>query len=207
MEIIQDETTNKKIIKYECKSCGHRGVHTLQEWRKDIVSYEMSCHNCGSIIALITLPQEFKIEEAAWDHLLPVYRLPRRIPYQVTTPCRKCGYATSHETNPNIHDGVYTECCDNCLEPIAYVRYEKEIKETNSMIRLTRNDKLIVNLQCPYCKTEQDVPLTTSNSRPVGLYRCCTHCDLVWRVEVNIKNHPIPDQQIEWHKMYKKGLR
>jgi hypothetical protein len=60
---------------------------------------------------------------------------------------------------------------------------------------------------CPYCHTEQVVLANTANYRPIGTLVRCIHCDLVWRLSIRLKNTPLPEQEIEWQQMYKKGWR
>ena len=62
------------------------------------------------------------------------------------------------------------------------------------IIRLTNQDKLAMDVKCPYCATKQVALANYHQGRLTGAYVRCCKCGSVWRIEINIKNHRLPDQ-------------
>jgi transcription elongation factor Elf1 len=85
--------------------------------------------------------------------------------------------------------------------------YPESIYPEGRIFRLTNSDRLALEVACPYCNKSQVILSRTTNYRPVGTMVRCVECDLVWRVSIHINNVSLPEQEVEWRQMYKKGWR
>jgi hypothetical protein len=92
------------------------------------------------------------------------------------------------------------------------VMTNESIYPKGKIIRLTKEDRLAMEADCPYCQTHQTILTRTAGShsqglRPVGTLIRCSHCSLVWRITININNISLPDQLEEARKMAQAGWR